>query len=144
LESARLFSLLGIGIDSLQVLAYVIMFMAALSVFISLYNALKSRKYDLAVMRTLGASQAKLFGIVIAEGILLTVVGAIVGIVIGHAVLYAIGVSTGGTATFVEAFTLLPQEAVLVAIGVAIGFVAAILPAIKAYRTSISHTLAGN
>src|SRR5690606_12781393 len=47
LESARLFSLLGIGIDSLQVLAYVIMFMAALSVFISLYNALKSRKYDL-------------------------------------------------------------------------------------------------
>lgn len=144
LESARLFSLLGIGIDSLQVLAYVIMFMAALSVFISLYNALKSRKYDLAIMRTLGASQAKLFGIVIAEGILLTFVGAIVGIVIGHAVLYAIGVSTGGTATFVEAFTLLPQEAVLVAIGVAIGFVAAILPAIKAYRTSISHTLAGN
>src|SRR5690606_24356671 len=63
IESARLFSLLGIGIDSLQVLAYVIMLMAALSVFISLYNALKNRKYDLAIMRTLGASQGKLFGI---------------------------------------------------------------------------------
>src|SRR5690606_2314537 len=102
LESARLFSLLGIGIDSLQVLAYVIMLMAALSVFISLYNALKSRKYDLAVMRTLGASQAKLFGIVIAEGILLTFVGALVGIVIGHAALYLIGASTGETASFVD------------------------------------------
>ena len=144
LESARLFSLLGIGIDSLQVLAYVIMFMAALSVFISLYNALKSRKYDLAIMRTLGASQGKLFAIVIAEGILLTFVGAIVGIVIGHAALYAIGASTGGASTLVEAFTFLPQEAILVAIGVAIGFVAAMLPAVKAYRTSISHTLAGN
>ena len=144
LESARLFSLLGIGIDSLQVLAYVIMFMAALSVFISLYNALKSRKYDLAIMRTLGASPGKLFGIVIAEGILLTFVGAIVGILIGHAALYAIGASTGGAATLVEAFTVLPQETVLVIIGIIIGFVAAVLPAVKAYRTSISHTLAGN
>jgi len=144
LESARLFSLLGIGIDSLQVLAYVIMLMAALSVFISLYNALKSRKYDLAVMRTLGASQGKLFGIVIAEGILLTFVGAIMGIVIGHTVLYFIGASTGGAATFMEAFTVLPQETVLVVIGVAIGFVAAVIPAVKAYRTSISNTLSGN
>ncbi len=144
LESARLFSLLGIGIDSLQVLAYVIMFMAALSVFISLYNALKSRKYDLAVMRTLGASQAKLFGIVIAEGILLTFVGALVGIVIGHAALYLIGASTGETASFVDVFHVLPQEAALIAIGVAIGFVAAVIPAVKAYRTSISQTLAGN
>lgn len=144
MESARLFSLLGIGIDSLQVLAYVIMLMAALSVFISLYNALKNRKYDLAVMRTLGASQGKLFGIVIAEGILLTFVGALAGILIGHVALYLIGASTDGTGTLLEALVLLPQEAWLVLIGVAIGFVAAVIPAIKAYRTSISQTLSGN
>ncbi|MBK1441799.1 ABC transporter permease [Parapedobacter sp. ISTM3] len=144
IESARLFSLLGIGIDSLQVLAYVIMLMAALSVFISLYNALKSRKYDLAIMRTLGASQGKLFGIVIAEGILLTFVGAMVGIVVGHIAIYLIGVSTGGTATLLQAMVLLPQEAWLVFIGVAIGFVASVIPAIKAYKTSISQTLSGN
>ncbi|MGK6351052.1 ABC transporter permease [Parapedobacter sp. DT-150] len=144
IESARLFSLLGIGIDSLQVLAYVIMLMAALSVFISLYNALKSRKYDLAIMRTLGASQGKLFGIVIAEGILLTFVGAIAGIIIGHIALYLIGASTGGTATLLQAFLLLPQEGWLVLIGVSIGFVAAVIPAIKAYKTSISQTLSGN
>src|SRR5690606_25739888 len=114
------------------------------SVFISLYNALKSRKYDLAVMRTLGASQRELFGIVIAEGILLTFVGAIVGIVIGHTALYLIGTSTGSTTTLLIAFALLPQEMGLVVIGVVIGFVAAVIPAVKAYRTSISHTLAGN
>jgi len=144
IESARLFSLLGIGIDSLQILAYVIMLMAALSVFISLYNALKSRKYDLAIMRTLGASQGKLFGIVIAEGILLTFVGALFGIIIGHVAVYLISASTGGSATLLDAMTVLPQEGWLVAIGVGIGFVAAAIPAIKAYRTSISHTLSGN
>ena len=144
IESARLFSLLGIGIDSLQVLAYVIMLMAALSVFISLYNALKSRKYDLAIMRTLGASQGKLFGIVIAEGILITFVGAIAGIIIGHAALYLISTSTGSTASLLETMVLLPQEMWLVFIGIFIGFVAAVIPAIKAYRTSISQTLSGN
>jgi len=144
IESARLFSLLGIGIDSLQILAYVIMLMAALSVFISLYNALKSRKYDLAIMRTLGASQGKLFGIVIAEGILLTFVGAIIGIGIGHIAVYLIGVSTGSAATLLEAMVLLPQEIWLLMIGVTIGFVAAVIPAAKAYQTSISQTLSGN
>lgn len=144
IESARLFSLLGIGIDSLQILAYVIMLMAALSVFISLYNALKSRKYDLAIMRTLGASQGKLFGIVIAEGILLTFVGAIVGIGIGHIAVYLIGTRTGSTASLLEALVLLPQEAWLLVIGVTIGFLAAVIPAVKAYKTSISQTLSGN
>lgn len=143
LESARLFSLLGIGIDSIEVLAYVIMVMAALSVFISLYSALKRRKYDLAIMRTLGASQGKLFGIVIAEGILLTFTGALVGLVIGHLAFFLISIRTGDAATLLQASTLYPQEIWLLATGVLIGLLAAALPAIKAYNTSISKTLSG-
>lgn len=143
-ESARLFSLLGIGIDSLEILAYVIMLMAALSIFISLYSALKRRKYDLAIMRTLGASQGKLFGLIISEGILLTFVGALAGIVIGHAAFYLISLRTGDTATLFNAMTLLPQEGWLLLMGTLIGFLAATIPAIKAYRTPISQTLSGN
>lgn len=143
-ESARLFSLLGIGIDSLEILAYVIMLMAALSVFISLYSSLKRRKYDLAIMRTLGASQGKLFGIVISEGILLTFVGAVMGIAVGHLIFHLIGMQAGNTVTLLEAAILLPQEVWLLVIGMVIGFLAAVIPAIKAYRTSISQTLSGN
>lgn len=143
-ESARLFSLLGIGIDSLEILAYVIMLMATLSVFISLYSSLKRRKYDLAIMRTLGASQGKLFGIVISEGILLTFVGAVTGIAAGHLIFHLIGMRAGNTATLLEAAILLPQEVWLLVTGMLIGFLAAIIPAIKAYRTSISQTLSGN
>src|SRR5690606_39389077 len=39
IESSRIFALLGVGLDSLEVLAYVIMAIAALSILISLYNA---------------------------------------------------------------------------------------------------------
>ena len=79
LETARLFSLLGVGIDSLEILAYIIMIIAGLSVFISLYNALKDRKYDLAIMRTMGASKIKLFSMLIVEGLVITCIGGLLG-----------------------------------------------------------------
>lgn len=142
LESARLFSLLGVGIDSLQLLAYIIMFMAAFSVFISLYNAFKNRKYDLAIMRTLGASRGKLFGIVIAEGIMITLFGALLGIVLGHLAMYMISLQAGNAGSLISAFQFAPEEAWLLAVGVSIGFVAAVIPALKAYNTPISETLA--
>jgi putative ABC transport system permease protein len=142
LESARLFSLLGMGIDSLQSLAYIIMFMAAFSVFISLYNAFKSRKYDLAIMRTLGASRGKLFGIVIAEGILITVFGAVLGIVFGHLTMYLIALQAGNAGSLISAFEFQQEEAWLFVVGIAVGFLAAVIPAVKAYNTSISETLA--
>lgn len=144
IESARLFSLLGVGIDSLEILAYIIMFMAAFSVFISLYNAFKSRKYDLAIMRTLGASRGKLFGIVIAEGILITFVGALLGIFIGHLAMYLISLQAGNAGSLISAFRVTSEEGWLLVIGVSIGFIAAIIPAFKAYNTSISQTLAEN
>lgn len=142
LESARLFSLLGMGIDSLQSLAYIIMFMAAFSVFISLYNAFKSRKYDLAIMRTLGASRGKLFGIVIAEGILITLFGAVLGIVLGHLTMYLIALQAGNAGSLISAFEFQQEEAWLFVVGIAVGFLAAVIPAVKAYNTSISETLA--
>ncbi|WP_449437466.1 hypothetical protein [Pedobacter steynii] len=40
-ESTRLFSLIGVGVDTLQWFALLIMFIAAISVFVNLYNSLK-------------------------------------------------------------------------------------------------------
>lgn len=139
-ESTRLFDLLGVGIDALSQLAVLIMLMAAFSVFISLYNAFKSRKYDLAIMRTMGASQGKLFGIVIAEGILLTSIGAILGLIIGHIALYLINQSAANTSVL-NALTMHPYEGFILLVGIFIGFLAAIIPAVKAFKTDISQTL---
>src|SRR4030095_16624935 len=64
-ETARLFSIVGVGIDALRGFAAVLILAAGLSVFIALYSALQERRYELAVMRTLGASPGKLFGLLI-------------------------------------------------------------------------------
>lgn len=142
IESSRIFSLLGVGFDSLGILAYVIMIIAGLSVFISLYNAMKDRKYDLAIMRTLGASKSKLFALTIVEGFVITLIGGIIGLILGHLILYYISLQTSQSADFIQAFAIHSSEFVILITAFAIGVLASIIPAIKAYKTTISNTLA--
>ena len=141
MESSRIFSLLGVGFDSLGILAYVIMVIAGFSVFISLYNAMKDRKYDLAIMRTLGATKAKLFTITIVEGLVITLIGGIFGLILGHSILYYISLQTSESADFIQAFAMHPNEFVILISAILIGVIASIIPAIKAYQTTISNTL---
>jgi putative ABC transport system permease protein len=78
-ESARLLNIVGVGIDAVQAFALVLILCAGLSVFIALYNALRERSYDLAVMRSLGASRVKLLSAVLIEGLILTTLGVLLG-----------------------------------------------------------------
>jgi len=139
IESARLFSILGIGLDALLYLAYTLMLIATISVFISLYNSFKSRKYELAIMRTMGASRNVLFGIMITEGVYITIIGSGIGVLMAHLVAYFI--SRLGSSGMVSPWGFSRQEGWIPVIGLALGFVAALIPAIKAYLTPISKTL---
>jgi putative ABC transport system permease protein len=143
-ESTRLFSLIGIGVDTLQWFAALIMLIAAISVFVNLYNSLKERSYDLAIMRTLGASRTKLFIIVISEGIMLTLAGTTIGIGLGHLALEIIGSNQDSSQARLTGLVLLKAEIYLFVAGVAIGIFASIIPAIQAYRANISTILSKN
>lgn len=141
MESARLFSLIGVGIDTLQWFAILIMAVSALSVFTSLYNSMKERKYDLAIMRCLGASKGKLFFMVMLEGIWITLIGAILGITIGHLAVEIIGHFQASSQAKLSGFYFLFEELYLLLAGLVIGIVAAILPAMQVFRVDIAKTL---
>ena len=59
-EINRLYSLLGIGIEALTYISGFIIFISALSIFISLLNSLKDREYELALIRVMGGSRFRL------------------------------------------------------------------------------------
>lgn len=143
-ESTRLFSLIGVGVDTLQWFAVLIMLIAAISVFVNLYNSLKERSYDLAIMRTLGASRSKLFFIVITEGVLLTLAGTAIGIALGHLALQLIGSNQESSQARLSGLVFLSDEVYLFVAGLAIGIFASAIPAIQAYRSNISKILAKN
>jgi len=142
-ETARLFTIIGVGVDVLRGFALVLIVAAGLSVFIALYNALLERRYDLAVMRTLGAGPRKLMALMLLEGLLLAGIGAALGIVLGHGLTEVVGMAlTAAKQVSVTGRAWVNTELWLIVLALGVGVVAAVLPAWRAYRTDIAGTLA--
>ncbi|MCX6213969.1 ABC transporter permease [Spirosoma sp.] len=143
IEINRLFSLLGVGVETLRGLAIVIMLISGISVFVSLYNSLKERRYEMALMLSMGATRAQLFGMLLLEGLVLALIGFILGILLSRVGLWLFSSSVSSEYHYnLAAFGILPEEWVLLGVAILIGLLAAALPALGVYRMNISRTLA--
>ncbi len=143
IEINRLFELLGIGISGLAFLSVLIMLISGISVFVSLYNSLKERKYEMALMLSMGASRTKLFLMLLSEGILLSLIGYIMGILLSRIGIYLIG-NQLNTKFHLDLSQLSLQigDFYLLLGAVFIGALAAAIPSLDIYRINISKTLA--
>ena len=142
-ESARLFRMVGVGVEVLQAFGLVLVIASGLSVFIALLNALEERRYDLAVMRMLGASRATLMGLMLVEGLALSFIGAVAGLALGHLFAGALGMAlAAGQQPAVSGWVWSWDELWLVALALGVGAAAALVPALRAYRTDVALVLA--
>jgi len=124
---------------------YVIVVISALSIMIGLYLAIIQRKRDLAIMRALGATAPEIFGSVLIEAFLVTVMGIgagwalgkVVALGIGQYMGQAYGLNVGGISTS-------NQEIGFFAIVSMIGLLAGVVPAWQAYRTDVAKDLQAN
>ena len=138
-EVARLLELVGTGIEVIKIVAYILLAIAALSIFIALYSALQKRQFDIAIMRTLGASKGRIFCLILFEGILLSVIGTLLGIMFGHLATYGVAFWLQQTQqVYFGSVTFLAEELYLLLLAILLGTLAALIPAIKAYRTNIN------
>ncbi|MFN7045185.1 MAG: ABC transporter permease [Flavobacterium sp.] len=144
IEVNRLFSLFGIGISALQYLAYGIMLISGISIFIALYNTLKERENEFALMRVNGAKRLQLLKVVMIESLLLCMVGFVFGTILGRVGLSML--SNSAEEDFKMSFNpyefIWEKEGTLFLLTIFVGFIAALIPAIKAYNLNISKTLA--
>jgi putative ABC transport system permease protein len=143
LESARLLSLIGIGLQTLRAFGLLLVASAGLGVLIALTNAMQERRYDLAVMRTLGASRRTLFVQPLLEALILAAGGALLGLLFGHGVAELLGrLLPEARDLGLTGLLWRTEELYLVLLAVGVGGLAALIPAIQAYRTDIAATLA--
>jgi len=144
IEINRLFSLFGIGLDALRYLAIGIMVISGISIFIALFNTLKERKYEFALLRVNGASRLQLLSLVLIESLLLCVTGFVFGTIVGRVAL--VFISGSSEDEFKMSFNPLEfvweKEGYLFLLTIFVGILAAVIPAVKAYSLNISKTLA--
>jgi putative ABC transport system permease protein len=142
-EVARLFAVVGVGIETMRAFAWILVGSSLLSLFVTLFNALEERRYDIAIMRLLGAGRARIAGLMMLEAWMLAAMALVLGLVIG---LGAVAV-VGHWLAVARAFTLsaaefVPALGATALVALAVATLAAALPAWRASRMNVASTLA--
>jgi putative ABC transport system permease protein len=104
-------------------------------------QAVRERIPELAVLKTIGFSNPSVLGLVLAESVLLLVLGGVVGIVLAGTVVDVTRAQMGPTIPLapVDAATWLRAVVLMIAIGLVVGA----LPAIRGMRLRIVDALSG-
>ncbi|MGB0722085.1 MAG: ABC transporter permease [Gammaproteobacteria bacterium] len=141
-ELSRLGRMFDQGLEIMGVSAIILVILAVLSLLAALYGGLDQRQFDLALMRTLGASRLRVSLTIMLDGLLLGILGAAFGLAIAHggAELGGYLLDAGQRVRLTGALWLPGEGAVLAAI-IAAGVLSALVPAIKAYRLDIASVL---
>ena len=142
-EISRLFKLFGFGIETLSYLAYLIIIVSGFSLFINLFNSMRERKYEMALIRTLGASRLQLSTMIIFESIILTISGFILGLLFSRfGVMFVSRLMEESINYNLSSFKILNEEYWLLLLSVIIGLMASLIPAVQVYKMNISKILA--
>ena len=141
-EINRLTNLLGIGIQTINLIAFIIILVSGLSIFISLYNSLKKRRYELALIRVHGATKWQLIRLVFIEGLTLSTLGTIFGLIISRLILFSTPILANQNQMLNSfEFGLITEEVWLFLISLFIGLLASLIPAILTYKINIPKIL---
>ena len=104
-------------------------------------QAVRERIPELAVLKTIGFSNKSVLALVLAEAILLIVLGGVLGLLLAQVLLPAVNAGSGGRMNFppIGAKTWSLGVVLMLAIGLVVG----VLPALRGMRLRIVDALAG-
>ncbi len=137
-EFSRLLSILDYGITLLKILAWIIIIISGINIFIFLLNSINQTIGEIALFRATGVSRSKVLIIILLQGILLAVFGWIAGIILASIIWLMIpwASQTSGFDVFI-----LQKYLVLFIYCISVSFLAGIIPAIKVYKTKVHYLL---
>jgi putative ABC transport system permease protein len=141
-EISRLFKIFGFGIETLSYLAYIIIIVSGFSLFINLFNSMNDRKYEMALIRTLGGSRMLLSKMIIFESLILTISGFLLGLLFSRLGVILVSSLMEESINYdLNSFNILNEEYWLLILSVLIGLVASLIPVIQVYKMNISKIL---
>ncbi|MCU0924561.1 MAG: ABC transporter permease [Hydrogenophaga sp.] len=142
LEITRLLSMVGMGTRVLHGMGVVLLLVAALSVFIALWSAVRERRADIAMLRMLGAPPSRVAALLLFEALWLAVLASVLGLLAAQGLIAVLGwlwMSDQSLALGGWHWPLALAGVPLAALGVALA--AAAVPVVSAYRVDVTSLL---
>jgi putative ABC transport system permease protein len=140
---AELFDKLGWVNRVLELVAYLVVVVAAGSILASVYNTINERRREFAILRALGANRAVVFAVIVTEAAVIAFIGSIGGYAVYATILtmtkIIVKTQTGVVLNLWQIEAMLWLTPLLM---LAIGALAGLLPAFKAYQTDVAEHLA--
>jgi putative ABC transport system permease protein len=142
IEMTRLFRMLGVGAEVLRGFALVLLLIAGISLLIALWNALRERQADWAMLRLLGASPARVASVLVWQALILTLAGGVLGLALGHGLTGLVGSLLAADRSIpITGWIWLPEQMWVLACAVLLALLAALLPVLAAYRLDVLKIL---
>lgn len=126
----------------LLVLTGLIVVVAGVGIFVSIYNSMSDRRREIAIMRSLGAHRTTVLGIILGEAMLLCIGGGILGLLFGHGlVVIAAPIVEAKAGLILNPWKFEPVELLLFPVLLLLAAGVGILPGLTAYRTDVAQSL---
>lgn len=140
---AQLFDKLGWMARLLELVAQLVVLVAAGSILASLYNTMNERRREFAVLRSLGARRATIFTVIVLEAEAIALLGCALGYLVFALILVgAASLVRDRTGVVLDPWAWHPAFLWTPLGMAALGALAGLLPAVRAYSTDVARTLA--
>jgi putative ABC transport system permease protein len=126
----------------LVVMTVLIIIVSGVSIFVSIYNSMSDRRREIAVMRALGARRSTVLSIILAESILLCLGGGLLGLALGHGLVFAAAPYVEARAdVLINPWSFEWIELILLPALIVLASLVGLLPGLTAYRTDVAKSL---
>jgi putative ABC transport system permease protein len=127
----------------LELVAYLVALVATASILASIYNSMNERRREIAILRALGARRRTIFGVILLEAAAISALGMLIAFAFYLAMMTgAAEVIRAQTGVVLDPVKFNPVMLWAPAALIALGALAGIVPAFKAYRTDVAEHLA--
>ena len=123
-------------------MAAIVLLSSGIAIMLALYNSMEQRRRQIAVLRVLGCSRRRIFGIVMTESAMLGLAGAIAGGLVAFVGAEIVAnVMKARLGLVIDASVGLRWILFTVVATVLLASLAGVIPAMMAYRTSVARAL---
>ena len=126
----------------LLVMTVLIIVVSGVGIFVSIYNSMADRKREIAIMRALGARRRTVFSIIVAEAVLLCAGGGLVGLLLGHGLVFVAGpIVEARSDILIDPWFLEPHELYILPALLVLAVIVGLVPGLTAYRADVAKGL---